>query len=47
MPARPDVKPGDRVTLQGKGIKSKDAGKPFPWETKAIAKDFGVCQPHA
>ena len=29
-----DVKPGDRVTLQGKRIKPKDAGKPLLWETK-------------
>ena len=40
-----DVKPGDRVTLQGKRIKPKDARNPFLWETKAISKDFGVCQP--
>lgn len=40
-----DVKPGDRVTLQGKRIKPKDAGKPLLWETKKISKDLGVCQP--
>jgi hypothetical protein len=40
-----DVKPGDRVTLQGKRIRPKDAGKPLLWETKAISKDFGVCPP--
>lgn len=40
-----DIKPGDRVTLQGKKIKAKDAGKPALWETKAISKDFGLCQP--
>lgn len=42
-----DIKTGDRVTLQGKKIKQKDAGKPLLWETKAISKDFGVCAPHA
>ena len=40
-----DVKAGDRVTLQGKRIKPKHAGKPVAWETKTISKDFGICQP--
>jgi hypothetical protein len=40
-----DVKAGDRVTLQGKRIKPKDAGKAVAWETKTISKDFGACQP--
>ena len=40
-----DIKAGDRVTLQGKRIKPKDAGKPVAWETKTISKDFGGCQP--
>ena len=40
-----DIKPGDRMTLQGKKIKQKDTGKPVLWETRAISKDFGVCQP--
>jgi hypothetical protein len=39
-----DIKPGDRVTLQGKKIKPKDAGKLVVWETKTISKDFGSCQ---
>ncbi len=38
------IKPGDRMTLQGKKIKPKD-GKVLVWETKKISKDFGVCQP--
>ena len=47
-PATPaDIKPGDRMTLQGKKIKPKDAGKPVVWETKTISKDFGACQPPA
>jgi len=39
------IKPGDRMTLQGKKIKPKDAGKTLVWETKKMNKDFGVCQP--
>jgi len=39
-----DIKPGDRVTLQGKKIKPKDAGRPVVWETKTLSKDFGSCQ---
>ncbi len=40
-----DIKPGDRMTLQGKKIKPKHAGKTLVWETKTISKDFGACQP--
>jgi hypothetical protein len=39
------IKPGDRMTLQGKRTKPKDAGKTLGWETKLVAKDLGVCQP--
>ena len=39
------IKPGDRMRLQGKKIKPKDAGNSFVWETKEVAKDFGGCQP--
>ena len=39
-----DIKPGDRVTVRGKKIKPKDAGKPVVWESKTISKDFGSCQ---
>ncbi len=42
-----DIKPGDRMSLQGKKIKPKDAGKPVVWETGTISKDFGPCQPRA
>ncbi len=42
-----DIKPGDRMSLQGKKIKPKDAGKPLIWETQTISKDFGACQPPA
>jgi hypothetical protein len=39
------IKPGDRMKLQGKKVKSKGADKTLVWETKAVTKDFGVCQP--
>lgn len=39
------IKPGDRMKLQGKKVKSKDPDKTLVWEAKAISKDFGVCQP--
>jgi hypothetical protein len=39
------IKPGDRMELQGKKVKSKGADKTIVWEAKAVAKDFGVCQP--
>jgi hypothetical protein len=38
------IKPGDRMTLQGKKIKSSGSN-PLTWEIKKIAKDLGVCQP--
>lgn len=39
------IKPGDRVKLHGKRVKSKGPDKTPVWETKNVAKDFGVCQP--
>ena len=39
------IKPGDRVTLQGKKAKPKDASTPLTWEVKNETKDFGACQP--
>lgn len=38
------VKPGDRVTLQGKKVKPQDPNKPPSWETTKGIKDFGACQ---
>jgi len=38
------IKPGERMTLQGKKIKA-NAGKPLVWDTRKITKDFGVCRP--
>jgi hypothetical protein len=31
------------MKLQGKKVKAAD--KTVVWETKAVTKDFGVCQP--
>ena len=39
------IKPGDRMKLQGKKVKSKGADKTLVWEAKAVPKDFGVCEP--
>jgi len=40
-----DIKPGDRMKLHGKKLKSKGADKTLVWEAKEVTKDFGVCQP--
>lgn len=39
------IKPGDRITLQGKKVKPKGTDKTFAWEVKKETKDFGACQP--
>jgi hypothetical protein len=39
------VKPGDRVILLGHKSKPKAPDTTLVWETKAVTKDFGVCQP--
>jgi hypothetical protein len=39
------IKPGERMKLHGKRVKSKGPDKALIWETKNVAKDFGVCQP--
>jgi hypothetical protein len=39
------VKPGDRLTLPGHKSKLKAPDTTLVWETKAVTKDFGVCQP--
>jgi hypothetical protein len=39
------IKPGDRITLQGKKAKPKGSDKTLTWEAKNVTKDFGVCQP--
>jgi hypothetical protein len=40
-----DIKLGDRVTLQGKKAKRKDASAPLTWEVNKETRDLGVCQP--
>ncbi len=40
-----DIKPGDRVTLQGKKSTPKGASAPLAWEVNKETKDFGACQP--
>jgi hypothetical protein len=37
------IKPGDRMTLHLKKIKTKGSNT-LTWETKKVTKDFGVCQ---
>ena len=39
-----NVKPGDRMRLQGKNARSKGNDKTPMWETSKVTKDFGVCQ---
>lgn len=39
------IKPGDRMTLQGRKAKSKGSDKTLVWEAGKVTKDFGVCQP--
>ncbi|MGA2359115.1 MAG: hypothetical protein ABSF66_08955 [Terriglobales bacterium] len=39
------VKPGDRMRLHGKKLKSKGADKTLVWEAKEVTKDYGVCRP--
>jgi hypothetical protein len=36
------VKPGDRMTLEGK---RKRSGQTFVFEAHSVTKDFGACQP--
>ena len=40
-----NIKPGDRMRLQGKRAKSKGSDNTLVWETRKVIKDFGVCQP--
>lgn len=39
------IKPGDRMKLRGRKVKSKQADKTIVWEMRNVAKDFGACQP--
>src|ERR1039458_4484583 len=38
------IKPGDRMRVQGKKVKSSP-DKPIEWEARKATKDFGVCRP--
>jgi hypothetical protein len=40
-----NIKPGDRMTLQGKKARSKRSDKTLVWDATKVTKDFGVCQP--
>jgi hypothetical protein len=41
------IKAGDRMKLEGKGLKAKNPDKSRVWETKQVIKDLGVCQPQS
>jgi hypothetical protein len=38
-----DIKPGERMKLRGRKVKSKGPDKTLGWEAKKVSKDFGVC----
>jgi hypothetical protein len=40
-----NIKPGDRMRLQGKKAKSKATDATIVWETRKVTNDFGVCRP--
>lgn len=40
-----NIKPGDRMKLQGKKAKAKGSDTTPVWDAKTMTKDFGVCQP--
>lgn len=40
-----DIRPGDRMTLRGRSVRSTGPDKTRLWDTKEVLKDFGVCQP--
>jgi hypothetical protein len=40
-----DIKPGDRMKLQGKKVKSKPPDKTLGWEASQVTKNFGACPP--
>ncbi len=37
------IKPGDRISLQGRKAKSKESGKMQVWEVREGIQDLGVC----
>jgi hypothetical protein len=40
-----DIKPGDRMKLQGKRVKPKSADKTVVWEARQVSKNYGACSP--
>lgn len=40
------IRPGDRVKLRGRRVRSAGPDKTRLWEAKEVLKDFGVCQPY-
>lgn len=40
-----NIKPGNRLRLQGKKAHPKGSDKTLTWDARKVAKDFGVCQP--
>ena len=40
-----NIKPGDRIRLEGRKAKLKGSDKSPVWEARKVIKDFGVCQP--
>ena len=39
------IRPGDRVKLRGRRVRSTGPDKTRLWEAKEVLNDFGVCQP--
>jgi hypothetical protein len=39
------IRPGDRMKLRGRKVRSTGPDKARLWEAKEVLKDFGVCQP--
>jgi len=39
------VKPGDRMKVHGKKLKSKGSGETLVWEAKSVSQDLGICKP--
>ena len=40
-----DIKPGDRMKLQGKKVKPKDPDRTLVWEARQVSKNYGACSP--
>jgi hypothetical protein len=40
-----DIKPGDRMKLQGKKVKPKGPDKTRVWDARRVSKNYGACSP--